>query len=56
MYHITMQRVANTSEDVIEVKLDGVKVSSPAVDGAMQIHNKIPLVNDQQEHHVVVYF
>lgn len=56
MYHITMQRVANTSEDVIEVKLDGVKVSSPAVDGAMQIHNRIPLVNDQQEHHVVVYF
>jgi cellobiose phosphorylase len=56
MYHITMQRVANTSEDVIEVKLDGVKVSSPAVDGAMQIHNRVPLVNDQQEHHVVVYF
>jgi cellobiose phosphorylase len=56
MYHITMQRVANSSEHVIEAKLDGVKIYSPAVDGAMQIHNRIPLVNDQQEHHVEVYF
>ena len=56
MYHISMQRVAETSAHVIGVMVDGVKVSNASDDGAMQLHSRIPLVNDQQEHHVEVYF
>jgi cellobiose phosphorylase len=56
MYHITMQRVVETSAHVIGVRVDGVTISSSSDDGAIQVRNRISLVNDQQEHHVEVYF
>jgi cellobiose phosphorylase len=56
MYHITIKRVLEASGHVIGVKVDGVKVSSPSTNGAVQVKNRIPLVNDHQEHQVEVCF
>jgi cellobiose phosphorylase len=56
LYHITMQRITDNSEQVTEVKVDGVTIHKASVNGRMDAKNSIPLVNDHQEHHVTVYF
>jgi cellobiose phosphorylase len=56
LYHITMQRITDNSEQVTEVKVDGVTIPKASVNERVHSKNSIPLVNDHQEHHVTVYF
>ena len=56
LYHITMQRVTDNSEQATEVKVDGVTIHKSSVNGQIDAKNSIPLVNDHQEHYVTVYF
>jgi cellobiose phosphorylase len=54
VYHITVRRVSEQSEQVSGVMLDGVWLPATGVDSSAQTQSLIPLVDDHQEHYVEV--
>lgn len=56
MYHISIHKVIAGTAQVAEVKVDGerVQVELPSTSGVLQ--NRIPLVNDFQDHYVDVFY
>ena len=54
VYHITVRRVGEDSEQVSRVTVDGAGVDGVAVDAAGRSQGKIPLVDDRREHYVAV--
>ena len=54
VYHITVKRVSEESEQVVSVTVDGVVVHGVGKDGAEQQQGVIPLVDDRREHYVEV--
>ena len=56
-YHITVVRIVESSEQ--RVTLDGIELNGADIAESANItgmHGLIPLVDDQQEHHVEVRF
>ncbi|WP_461209890.1 GH36-type glycosyl hydrolase domain-containing protein [Desulfocurvus sp. DL9XJH121] len=54
VYHITVNRVGETTEQLLRVTLDGVAVPSPDIKDIARPQGLLPLVDDHQEHHVEV--
>jgi cyclic beta-1,2-glucan synthetase len=53
VYHIDIRRVGEQSGRVMRVSVDGVTTDGSVGDDG-RLHGMIPLVDDRQEHHVVV--
>ena len=53
-YHITIKRVAEKIEQAIRVTVDGALVNEAGMDTEGRPLGKVPLVDDHQDHHVVV--
>ena len=53
-YHISIKRVAETSEHVIRITVDGALLNDAGVDEAGRPQGIIPLVDDHREHNVEV--
>lgn len=56
LYHITIHQIVDKTTQVAEVSVDGVKVETQTDHGVEKpSNNRIPLKNDQIEHHVEVF-
>jgi len=54
IYHITVKRAGEQTEQVIRVTVDGTVVSGASADGTGRPQGMIPLVDDRVDHHVEV--
>ncbi len=54
VYHITVKRGGEKSNQVIRVTVDGAVLNGAGVDGAERPQDRIPLVDDRREHYVEV--
>jgi cellobiose phosphorylase len=56
MYHITIHRITAGMDQVAEVKMDGIRVQVELPSSSEVLQNRIPLVNDFQDHYVDVFY